>query len=75
MKYLLSEGALGDVRDAQIHFDFPDPSWIGGWTQKEYVPGEGMAFGLGETDPDPPGSFFNMHEKPLPVNQAKYLPT
>ncbi|KAH8837675.1 hypothetical protein MCOR07_007284 [Pyricularia oryzae] len=47
LKYLLSEGALGDVRDAQIHFDFPDPSWIGGWTQKEYVPGEGMAFGLG----------------------------
>ncbi|TLD11896.1 hypothetical protein PspLS_11233 [Pyricularia sp. CBS 133598] len=47
LKHLLSEGALGDVRDAQIHFDFPDPSWIGGWTRKEYVPGEGMAFGLG----------------------------
>ncbi|TLS28069.1 hypothetical protein PpBr36_00112 [Pyricularia pennisetigena] len=47
LKHLLSEHALGDVRDAQIHFDFPDPSWIGGWTRKEYVPGEGMAFGLG----------------------------
>ncbi|KAJ5620925.1 hypothetical protein N7510_004909 [Penicillium lagena] len=38
---LVKKGALGDVREADIHFDFPSPSWIAGWTQKEYTPGEG----------------------------------
>jgi hypothetical protein len=40
--------ALGDVREAQMHFDFPSPNWISGWTRKEYHPGEGMSFGLGK---------------------------
>ena len=47
-RYLISEGALGTVLEAEIHFDFPSPSWVAGWTQKEYTPGRGMAFGLGE---------------------------
>ncbi|KAL8403880.1 hypothetical protein RB594_008940 [Gaeumannomyces avenae] len=47
LRQLMAKGALGDVRDAQIHFDFPDPSWISGWTAKEYKPGQGMGFGLG----------------------------
>lgn len=47
LERLIGAGALGDVRDAQLHFDFPSPSWISGWTRKEYKPGEGMAFGLG----------------------------
>ncbi|KAJ5832464.1 hypothetical protein N7474_000775 [Penicillium riverlandense] len=44
---LVKKGALGDVREAEIHYDIPSPSWIAGWTQKEYIPGEGMIFGLG----------------------------
>ncbi|KAL1868439.1 hypothetical protein VTK73DRAFT_3647 [Phialemonium thermophilum] len=47
LQHLVHAGALGDVRDAQLHFDFPTPGWIQSWTQKEYQPGEGMAFGLG----------------------------
>ncbi|KAK3393525.1 hypothetical protein B0H63DRAFT_458412 [Podospora didyma] len=44
---LVKQNALGDVLEADIHFDFPSPSWIAGWTKKEYSPGQGMAFGLG----------------------------
>ncbi|KAH8899942.1 oxidoreductase [Thozetella sp. PMI_491] len=47
LHHLLKHNALGDVLDAEIHFDFPSPSWISGWTKKEYTPGSGMAFGLG----------------------------
>ncbi|KAK0630242.1 hypothetical protein B0T17DRAFT_527968 [Bombardia bombarda] len=44
---LVTEGALGDIVDAEIHFDVPSPTWIAGWTKKEYSPGEGMSFALG----------------------------
>lgn len=49
LQHLVKNGALGDVREAQIHFDFSSPPWISGWTEKEYQPGEGMAFGLGKS--------------------------
>lgn len=42
----MSEGALGDVKEAEIHYDIPTPSWTSGWG-KEYSPGQGMLFGLG----------------------------
>jgi hypothetical protein len=46
----MSQGALGDVLEADIHFDYPDPGWISGWAgKKEYIPGEGMTFALGES--------------------------
>ncbi len=47
LKHLVDKDALGDVLEADIHFDYPDPGWISGWTQKEYIVGEGMTFGLG----------------------------
>ncbi|KAJ3044994.1 hypothetical protein HDV00_012414 [Rhizophlyctis rosea] len=46
LKHLVTEGALGDIRETEMHYDFPNPGWIHGWTGK-YTPGEGMAFGLG----------------------------
>ncbi|KAK4041441.1 hypothetical protein C8A01DRAFT_14804 [Parachaetomium inaequale] len=46
LHHLTSQGALGDVLEADIHFDYPDPGWISGWG-KEYTPGQGMTFGLG----------------------------
>ncbi len=61
---LLEKGALGDVRDAEIHFDFPNPGWMGGWTQK-YQPGQGMAFGLGELVPRMPSSLLFQHDPHL----------
>ncbi|KAH6619321.1 hypothetical protein B0J18DRAFT_400272 [Chaetomium sp. MPI-SDFR-AT-0129] len=47
LRHLNDEGALGDILEADIHFDYPDPGWISGWTKKEYSPGQGMTFGLG----------------------------
>ncbi|KAK4156187.1 hypothetical protein C8A00DRAFT_12882 [Chaetomidium leptoderma] len=47
LHHLVSHGALGEILEADIHFDYPDPSWISGWTKKEYKHGEGMTFGLG----------------------------
>jgi predicted dehydrogenase len=47
LKQLMERNALGDIRDAEIRFDFPSPGWISGWTRKEALPGEGMSFGLG----------------------------
>ncbi|AEO70556.1 uncharacterized protein THITE_2122175 [Thermothielavioides terrestris NRRL 8126] len=47
LHHLVSQGALGDVLEAELHYDYPEPSWIAGWTQKEYIAGEGMTFGLG----------------------------
>lgn len=47
LRHLVSQGALGDIREAELHYDIPSPSWIAAWTQKEYSPGEGMLFALG----------------------------
>ncbi|AEO53677.1 hypothetical protein MYCTH_2295344 [Thermothelomyces thermophilus ATCC 42464] len=47
LHHLVTHGALGDILEADIHFDYPDPSWISGWTMKEYTPGQGMTFALG----------------------------
>lgn len=58
----MDHDALGDVLEADIHFDYPDPGWISGWTQKEYVVGEGMTFGL--------GTYLTHHVSYLPANPS-----
>ncbi|RSL87296.1 hypothetical protein CEP51_002286 [Fusarium floridanum] len=47
LQYLMSKDALGDVMEAEIHFDVASAPWIKSWDRHEYKPGEGMAFGLG----------------------------
>lgn len=47
LQHLMNHKALGEVLDAEIHFDFPNAGWIDGWTSRKYVPGQGMMFGLG----------------------------
>ncbi|KAK4240454.1 hypothetical protein C8A03DRAFT_42067 [Achaetomium macrosporum] len=48
LHHLVSQGVLGDVLEADIHFDYPDPGWISGWAGiKKHIPGEGMTFALG----------------------------
>ncbi|CAI4218711.1 unnamed protein product [Parascedosporium putredinis] len=47
LEKLISLNALGDIKDAVIHYDFRDPGWLHHWNRKEYAPGDGMAFGLG----------------------------
>ncbi|KAJ9150626.1 Scyllo-inositol 2-dehydrogenase (NADP(+)) [Coniochaeta hoffmannii] len=47
LHHLVRQGALGDIKEAELHYDIPSPTWISGWSQKEYSPGQGMLFGLG----------------------------
>lgn len=48
MRKLIKEDALGDIKEAEIHYDFESPPWLAHMTKKEYTPGDGMAFGLGK---------------------------
>ncbi|KAK6223130.1 oxidoreductase [Colletotrichum tabaci] len=47
LRKLIKEDALGDIKEAEIHYDFESPPWLAHMTKKEYTPGDGMAFGLG----------------------------
>ncbi|KAL1846313.1 hypothetical protein Daus18300_014296 [Diaporthe australafricana] len=47
LRHLIKEGALGDIKEAEIHYDFESPPWLSMMTDKKYTPGSGMAFGLG----------------------------
>ncbi|KAI8317315.1 hypothetical protein K4K59_008614 [Colletotrichum sp. SAR11_240] len=47
LQHLMNEGALGDVKEAELHFDVNAAPWVANWGGKEYTPGNGMAFGLG----------------------------
>lgn len=46
----MSQGALGDVLEAELHYDMASPRWMMDVTKKEYTPGEGILFGLGTSD-------------------------
>ncbi|KAF4500049.1 hypothetical protein FAGAP_3760 [Fusarium agapanthi] len=49
LRHLINKGALGDIKEAELHYDFESPPWLSkiGAT---YTPGSGMAFGLGNID-------------------------
>jgi len=47
IRHVVSSGALGKITEFENHYDLEFPSWISGWTAKEYEPGQGMLFGLG----------------------------
>ncbi|KZL81440.1 oxidoreductase domain-containing protein [Colletotrichum incanum] len=47
LRKLIKEDALGEIKEAEIHYDFESPPWLASMTKKEYAPGDGMAFGLG----------------------------
>ncbi|KAM0444911.1 hypothetical protein ACHAQK_002444 [Fusarium lateritium] len=46
LSHLIEKGALGDIKEAELHYDFESPSWISGMGAK-FTPGSGMAYGLG----------------------------
>jgi hypothetical protein len=43
---LKRKGAFGEIKEAEIHYDFESPTWLSKFPQK-YTPGAGMGFGLG----------------------------
>jgi len=47
IRHVVTSGALGKITEFENHYDLEFPSWIQGWTKKEYIPGSGMLFGLG----------------------------
>lgn len=48
LRKLNNEGALGDIGEAEIHYDFENAPWLYQMTEKECTPGAGMAYGLGK---------------------------
>lgn len=47
LRRLLDAGALGEIKEAELHYDFEG---AGAWfptDQDKYTPGSGMTFGLG----------------------------
>ncbi|WZH47011.1 Dehydrogenase [Fusarium acuminatum] len=46
LSHLIEKGALGDIKEAELHYDFESPSWMYGMGAK-FTPGSGMSYGLG----------------------------
>ncbi|KAH6688459.1 hypothetical protein F5X68DRAFT_221827 [Plectosphaerella plurivora] len=47
LKKLIDAGALGDIKEAELHYDFENAPWLHLMSAKKWTPGSGMAFGLG----------------------------
>jgi predicted dehydrogenase len=47
VREILSKNALGDINEAEIHYDFDRAPWLKFMTGKAYTPGDGHTFGLG----------------------------
>ncbi|KAF4445758.1 hypothetical protein F53441_10507 [Fusarium austroafricanum] len=46
LRHLIEKGALGDIKEAELHYDFESPDWM--YTKgAKHTPGSGMAFNLG----------------------------
>ncbi|KAH6888505.1 oxidoreductase [Thelonectria olida] len=58
LKHLLAKDALGTITEAEIHYDFENPSWLHFMSAKKYTPGDGMMFGLGSHSIDQALSLF-----------------
>ncbi len=48
LRHLISNDALGELKELEIHYDVDFPFWMRNMSTKEYSPGDGMTFGLGE---------------------------
>jgi predicted dehydrogenase len=47
LQKLLDSKAMGEITDAEIHYDLDLPSWMSGMTDPGYKPGDGLNFGIG----------------------------
>ncbi|KAM0355117.1 hypothetical protein ACHAPU_000976 [Fusarium lateritium] len=46
LSHLIEQGALGDIKEAELHYDFESPAWMYSMGAK-FTPGSGMSYGLG----------------------------
>lgn len=44
---LVKSNAFGKITEFENHYDFDFPEWIKGWSSPDYIPGDGMLYGLG----------------------------
>ncbi|KAM0330767.1 hypothetical protein ACHAQA_003721 [Verticillium albo-atrum] len=58
LRELIKKGALGDVKEAEIVYDFENAPWLSSMTATKYTPGDGMAFGLGTHSVDQAVTLF-----------------
>lgn len=47
LQHLMAQNAFGKVTEFENHYDMDNPEWVQKWTEPEYVPGEGMLYGIG----------------------------
>lgn len=47
LQTLLNQNALGEITEAEIHYDLDLPEWMKGMTDPGWQPGDGMNFGIG----------------------------
>lgn len=47
VREILQKGALGDINEAEIHYDFDRAPWLKFMKGKDYTAGDGHTFGLG----------------------------
>ena len=46
LQRLIRNDALGELTEAEIHYDFENPSWLQTLSEKEYAPRVGFMYGL-----------------------------
>jgi len=46
LQHLISKNALGPITEAEMHYDVDFPFWLSNFSN-DYLPGDGMLFGLG----------------------------
>lgn len=47
LRHLVEEKAFGTIYDATMHYDIDNPPWYKTSTEKAYIPGNGLMYGLG----------------------------
>jgi len=47
LQHLVNQSVFGDVTEFENHYDTDFPAWISNWDSPDYLPGEGMLYGLG----------------------------
>ncbi|KAJ1326037.1 scyllo-inositol 2-dehydrogenase (NADP+) [Microdochium nivale] len=62
LRSLLSKEALGDVKEADINYDFENPGWLHHLDKAAFSPSAGMAFGLGTHSVDQALTLFGRPE-------------
>ncbi|KXJ90055.1 oxidoreductase domain-containing protein [Microdochium bolleyi] len=62
LRSLMGKDALGEVKEAEIYYDFENPGWLHHLDKAPFSPSAGMAFGLGTHSVDQALTLFGRPE-------------